>query len=103
MSALDELDGDEPVVLAVAHQPGHPEVSRPDVPHLLVLVHPGEGRSRRRRHRRRCGEAGSRGGAGDGGAARRIDRRVQVAVWSVARASLSGLALCASRALAGYI
>ena len=39
VAALDELDGDEPSGLAVAHQPRHPEVARPDVPNRLVLVH----------------------------------------------------------------
>ena len=39
VAALDELDGDAPSGLAVAHQPRHPEVARPDVPNSLVLVH----------------------------------------------------------------
>ena len=84
MAALDELDGDELVVLEVAHQPRHAEVPRPDVPHRLVLFVDrvaralGKGRGRRRRGHRRRRRGEGRGG-GDGGEARRIERRAQVA------------------------
>lgn len=51
VASFDELDGDEFSGLAVAHQPRHPEVARPDVPNSLVLVHDPDPVVRRARQR----------------------------------------------------
>jgi len=75
VAALDELDGDEPSGLPVAHQPRHPEVARPDVANLLVLVHAVPvpdacGRRRRARMQGCARRQGGREGRKEAGGAR---------------------------------